>query len=213
MRYTIQTVLRMNSMKIILSLFIIVFSIAVISCGSDDQNIESNVNVTDKSTVNEWSAGDLQAAALNGNLQAVREAIDQGVPVDEPDELGRTALMFAAYNGHTEVVNLLIDVGAEVNLKNNEGRTPLMFAASGPFPETVLLLLDEGADIDVQDSIEGWSALMYAAAEGNREVVKILLNHGADASLEDEDGETAIDFAESNGHTQTVTLLSNSLTQ
>lgn len=200
-------------MKTTLTLFFIVFSIAMISCGSDEPQNESEADVMDKPIVNEFSAEDLRAAALNGDLKTVREVIIQGVHVDESDDLNRTALMFAAFNGHSEVVRLLIDEGAEVNLKNNEGRTPLMFAASGPFPETVLLLLDEGADISVQDSVEEWSALMYAAAEGNRDVIEILLKQGADASMEDEDGETAIDFAENNGHTQTVTILRNSLTQ
>ena len=200
-------------MKTTLSLFIIVFSIAVISCGSGEQKSESQMDVTDKSTVNELSAGDLRGAALNGDFKTVSDALKQEIPVDEPDELSRTALMFAAFNGHTEVIRLLIDEGADVNLRNDEGRSPLMFAASGPFPETVLLLLDKGVEVNVQDSIEGWSALMYAAAEGNRDVIEILLNHGADASLEDDDGETAIDFAANNGHAQTVTLLRNSLTQ
>lgn len=203
----------MSSMKITLSIFIIAFSITVLSCESDEQKSESKVDVTDKPTVNELSAGDLWDAALNGDIQTVSETIGQGVLVDESDALGRTALMFAAFNGHTEVVRLLIDGGAEVNLRNDEGRTPLMFAASGPFSETVMLLLDKGAEVNVQDSIEEWSALMFAAAEGNRDVVEILLNHDADASLEDDDGETAIDFAVNNGHTQTVTLLRNSLTQ
>lgn len=200
-------------MKNTLNFIIIVIFISVISCGNNEPERDSNTNVTDQSIVNEFSAEDLQGAALNGDLQTVNEAIVQGVPVDEPDELSRTALMFAAFNGHAEVVRFLIEEGAEINIRNDEGRTPLMFAASGPYPETVLSLLENGAEINVQDSIEEWSALMYAASEGNHEVVEFLLDHGADVSMEDEDGETAIDFAATNGHTQTVTLLRNSLTQ
>ena len=48
---------------------------------------------------------------------------------------------------------------------------------------------------------------MYAAAEGNRDVIKILLAHDADPSLEDDDGEIALNFAENNGHTETMKLL------
>lgn len=193
-------------------LFLLIFlSLSfIISCGNNEQRLEggSESQAPESSVL---SGSDLHSAALNGHSQQVEEAIGRGVTVDYIDELGRTALMFASFNGHTEIVRLLIDEGAEVNLRNDEGRTPLMFAASGPFRETVLLLLAEGAEVNVQDSIEGWTALMYAAAEGNKDVVENLLDQGADATLEDDDGDTAIDFATDNGHTQIVRDLRNSL--
>lgn len=200
-------------MKIILSFFIVVFSFLTLSCESDEQKSESNSDFADQSSGMEWTAGDLHGAALNGDLQIVNESIEQGISVDDTDELGRTALMFAAFNGHNEVIDLLIANGAGVNLENDEGRTSLMFAASGPFPETVLLLIENGADVNRADSVEEWTPLMYAAAEGNNEVVELLLEHGANPNAKDTDGETATDFAENNGHAQTVTLLRNSLTQ
>lgn len=150
---------------------------------------------------------DLRTAALNGDVELVMESIEQGVDLHETDPLGRTALMFASFNGHSDIIRFLLEKGADVNEQNNEGRTPLMFASSGPFPEAVELLLGEGADPNVTDSVEGWSPLMYAAAEGNLEVVQILLNHGADSSLQDDDGETALDFAGNNNHGEVVSLL------
>jgi len=198
-------------MKITLSLFIIVFSFAMLSCESDEENHESNTGIADQSAIEEWTAADLRSAALNGELKTVNESIEQGISVDNADELGRTALMFAAFNGHNEVIELLIANGASVNRENDEGRTPLMFAASGPFPETVLLLIENEADVNRSDSVEEWTPLMYAAAEGNNEVVALLLEHGADPNAMDTDGETATDFAQNNGHTQTVALLRNKL--
>lgn len=200
-------------MKTILSIFILVLSFSVLSCESDVQKNESNTGLADQPSVKEWTAGNLRRAALNGDLQAVNESIEQGISVDDSDELGRTALMLAAFNGHNEVIDLLIANGANVNLDNDEGRTPLMFAASGPFPETVLLLLDNEAEVNRSDSVEEWTPLMFAAAEGNNEVVELLLEHGANPNAKDTDGETATDFAENNGHAQTVSLLRNSLTQ
>lgn len=198
-------------MKTILSLFIMVLSFALLSCESDEQNQESNTGIADEATVEEWTAGDLRGAALSGNFQTVNESIEQGISVDNADELGRTSLMFAAFNGHNEVIELLIANGANVNRENDEGRTPLMFAASGPFPKTVLLLIENEADVNRSDSVEEWTPLMYAAAEGNNEVVALLLEHGADPNAMDTDGETATDFAQNNGHTQTVALLRDSL--
>lgn len=153
------------------------------------------------------SAEELRDASLNGRMALVQEAIEQEVDLNEPDSYGRTALMLAAYNGHTEIVGLLIEEGAEVNKQNTEGRTALMFAASGPFPETVTLLLNQGAKVNVTDNVEQWTALMFASAEGNNDVVKILLENGADINLKDKDGETALDFAQNNGHTEVAKLI------
>ena len=197
----------MIKFKLAICLFILIFTL---SCGGEKSQTEQQTPVQQSTELN---SDNLRSAALSGDMQTVNKSIEQGIPVDDTDELGRTALMFAAFNGHNELVDLLIENGAEVDLENDEGRTSLMFAASGPFSETVSLLLENGADVNRSDSVEEWTPLMYAAAEGNREVVKLLLEHGANPRAEDADGETALDFAENNGHTETVTLLSNSLTQ
>lgn len=156
------------------------------------------------------TAQDLRNASLKGEIQIVRQAVGQGVDVNAADEAGRTALMLASYNGHTEVTELLLEKGANIDAQNADGRTPLIFAASGPFPETVDLLLKAGADPNATDQVEGWSPLMFAAAGGHKEVVQTLLNHNANSSLKDKDGETAIDFAKNNNHTEIVNLLKNS---
>lgn len=182
------------------------------SCGKQKSpETQSDRNETPPSptmgSASELTSEDLRNAALNGQTNIVKQAIEQGVDVHEGDQLERTALMFASYNGQSEIVRFLVEQGADIHKKNTEDRTALMFAASGPFPETVEFLLDEGADPNVRDNVEGWTPLMYASAEGNLEVVQILLDHGADASLEDTDGETAFDFARNNGHTQVLNLL------
>ncbi|MGB3863606.1 MAG: ankyrin repeat domain-containing protein [Candidatus Aminicenantaceae bacterium] len=61
------------------------------------------------------------------------------------------------------------------------------------------------------DTVEQWTALMFAAGEGQLEVVQILLKHGADPSLKDVDGDTALVFAQRNGHAQVTGLLESGL--
>ena len=48
----------------------------------------------------------------------VRQLLDEGAPVDEKDESGKTALMWASENGHTEVVRLLLSKGAAIDVKD-----------------------------------------------------------------------------------------------
>jgi ankyrin repeat protein len=150
-------------------------------------------------------------AALNGDLEKVRELIGQGADPNEVDQEGRTALMYASFNGHTETVRLLLEAGAAVGTRDAMGRTALLYASTGPFAETVILLLDHHADPNIVDHDEHFSPLMHAAAEGQLEVVKILLDRGADPALKDMDGETAALFARNNGHTEVAGLIQSAL--
>lgn len=159
------------------------------------------------------SAQDLLGAALKGQGNTVRRAVEQGIGPRVTDTRGNTPLMLAAYNGHANVAEFLLEQGARVDARNPEGRTALMFAATGSFPETVELLLSRGADPNATGRAEEWSPIMFAAAEGHPEVVQVLLEGGADPSLKDKDGEQAIDFATERGHDRVARLLQQHMEQ
>lgn len=149
----------------------------------------------------------LMEAALNGNFLVIEKAIANGFDVATTDDQKHTLLMMGAYNGHSNIVQLLLDKGASVDHRDIMNRTALMYASTGPFNETVTLLLDAGADPNLVDGDEHFTPLMFAAAEGQAEVVATLLEHGAKKSMVDVDGESAYDFALSNGHTEVAKML------
>lgn len=134
-------------------------------------------------------------AAFNGEAQLVAEALKAGMPVDQKEVNGNTALMLASFNGQTEAIKILLNAGADINLCDAKGRTALMFAASGPYPSAVKLLLEKGAQINATDAVDHFTALMFAAAEGQSQVADILLEHGADPKRKDKDNDTAAKFA------------------
>ena len=152
---------------------------------------------------------ELLEAAYMGLLDEVEGLVAAGTPVDFADEEKRTPLMIAAFNGHTPVLRFLLDKGAKLDSRDVNGRTALMYASSGPFEEAVAFLLKEGAEVNAQGTLEGFTALMTAASEGLLEVVRLLLVNGADPSLVDKDGDTAMSFAQQNGHAEVVALLGN----
>jgi cytohesin len=87
---------------------------------------------------------DIWTAAQEGNVEAVKGYLANGVNVDERDEsYGGTPLHFAAYSGN-EVVELLIANGADVNAKNQADATPLDKAIEKNRDETVSLLRKHG---------------------------------------------------------------------
>ena len=138
-------------------------------------------------------------AAFSGQVEGVRAALQNGVPVDQMDETGNTLLMLAAFNGHVEITQLLLAAGADVTLRDKNGRTPLMFASTGPFPAVVRLLLESGSEVNAVDSVEHFSPLMFAASEGLSPIVDILLEAGADPTLKDTDNDTAASFSRQRG--------------
>jgi len=149
----------------------------------------------------------LWQAALEGQIDAMAAAVEQGARIESVDADGRTALMYAAFNGHDKSVQWLLDRGAAVDTRDSSGWTPLMFCSSGPFPSTAQLLLDYGANPNDVGEVEGWTALMFAAGEGQIEVIQVLLKYGADPTVVDKDGDAAADHAAKTNHPEAEKLL------
>ena len=87
-------------------------------------------------------------AAQNGNLNQVKELLNQGVPVNSRNGAGWTPLHEAAFSGHLSVVQELLRRGAHVNPRAQFGYTPLHVAAFSrrPHPRIVHALIKAGAN-------------------------------------------------------------------
>ncbi len=88
----------------------------------------------------------LHVAALQGNIDAIRQHIKAGSDLNEKDMFGSTPLIIAATFGKIEVARALIEAGADLNLRNNDGSTALLIAAFLCRTEIVKALLDKGAN-------------------------------------------------------------------
>jgi ankyrin repeat protein len=126
----------------------------------------------DKSSLNEK----LIKAAREGDIEEVKQLLDNGANVDARDFIGRVPLMLASANGHVEMVRLLLEWKADVDAKDEDGDNALARAAWGGHAEIVQLLLARGVDVHVKDK-DGDTALDLAADEGHTEVVDLLEQH------------------------------------
>lgn len=63
----------------------------------------------------------LHRATQNGDIEQVKQLLDQGANVDHENEQGLTPLHWSALNGRTDLAELLIDHGAAINQR--EGYT------------------------------------------------------------------------------------------
>ena len=86
----------------------------------------------------------IQDAAMQGNLEAVKQHIAAGTDVNATNWAGQIPLHGAASEGHKEIAEMLIANGADVNAKNDGGDTPLDWAEAGDKTETPDLLRKHG---------------------------------------------------------------------
>ncbi|UCH63141.1 MAG: ankyrin repeat domain-containing protein [Fidelibacterota bacterium] len=105
----------------------------------------------------------LHVAALQGNIETIRQHIEAGSDLNEKDAWGSTPLIAAATFGKTEVAVALIEAGADMEITNNEGSTPLHVAAFFCRTEIVKALLDKGADKNAKNNF-GRTALEIVAS-------------------------------------------------
>lgn len=152
---------------------------------------------------------ELMNASKDGNLAAVKAAVERGAKVAEYSNKGKRALMFAASEGHLEVAQWLIDQGADVNVADNYGTTALIVAATAGHHEVVKLLLEHDAKIQVRDE-SGGAPLVNSVYFGHTETVKYLLDAHAKKGatpLEKRDGEELLMLASGLGHVEIVRLM------
>lgn len=148
-----------------------------------------------------FDANTLSPAGEHGLLLALREPSLKvatvlinwpKTQVESRNRQDESPLMLAALNGLTDVCQQLISKGANVN---KPGWTPLHYAATHGHLAVIDLLLENYAYIDAA-SPNGTTPLMMAASYGTPDAVKLLLEAGADPLIKNEQGLSAIDFAQ-----------------
>ena len=151
----------------------------------------------------------LQEAAAEGDVEAVKSMIAQGVDVDSrEDGFRNTALHRAAIDGHQAVAKLLIESGARLDAKDAwPGGTPLHYAAENGHKEVVELLLAEKADINSISSSRYETPLHCACRSSHKEIVELLVAAGADTNAKNGSGLRPIDIARRSGNKEILELL------
>ncbi len=128
-------------------------SICMIGCNNaekkdtnsnDFSNTEINVPLKQKI--------DLHTAAMTGNIEMVKQHINNGTNLNEKEPMGgSTPLITATVFGKTEIAKLLIEAGADLNIQNNDGSTALHSAAFFCRTEIVKLLLKYDANKSIKN--------------------------------------------------------------
>ncbi len=131
--------------SLLVSVIILALIMVTSACGKT-----SDTDQTQVSKVSQTSPKvDIYAAALTGDLDAIRQHIKAGTDLNKKDAYGSTPLVIAITFGKKDVAIALIEAGADVNLLNNDGSTPLHSAVFFCRKEVVQSLLDHEVDKSV----------------------------------------------------------------
>jgi len=150
----------------------------------------------------------IQAAAEDGKAGVVQTWLTGDGLLDATcvrgGASGWTLLLIAAANGHKQLVELLLKRGAKPDAQDSIGTTALMAAANNGHVRVVEALLEHGAEVN-QRTKNGRTALMAASFFNHPAAVLVLLRAGREGCMaRDEDGKTALQFAQQQGHEECI---------
>jgi ankyrin repeat protein len=129
------------------------------------------------------ASSDIWTAAYIGNLDRVRELLDQDPSLVNRmgEDRSGSALVHAAGRGHLEVVRLLLERGADPNLPE-QGNAPhgraLYSAVYGRHFEVARILLEHGANPD-QEVESSADAPSIAIMNSDTRTIELLASYGA----------------------------------
>ncbi|KAG7469617.1 hypothetical protein MATL_G00130560 [Megalops atlanticus] len=148
--------------------------------GGWERNTAPPHNRMQNSAPVQWCGPDgsvvLIRAVRSGLDRVVLELLRAGVPVNNTDHTGRSALHWACSVNHLSLARTLIRYGAAVDLQDYKGETALFLSALNGCYDTARFLLLHGANQDLADR-RGRRPL-DAAREGlHHHVLELLLAH------------------------------------
>ncbi|KAJ8667909.1 hypothetical protein QAD02_009572 [Eretmocerus hayati] len=135
---------------------------------------------------------DIVQATQYGALERVKELVEAGADVNQPDAETVTLLHWAAINNRTEIIKYLIAKGAVVDAIGGDlAATPLHWATRQGHLATVVLLMKHGADPTLRDC-EGNTCIHLAAQCGHTAIVAYLVAKGINPNLPDRSAMTPL---------------------
>ena len=119
----------------------------------------------------------LMQAAREGDLCELFDLLVSGVPIDQRDSWGWTALSHACGQGEYEVAQQLLDSGADpdVHESYSMAMTPLSISAERGHFDLVRLLIARGADPNIYAGGSAVRAECYARWRGFHAISEFLL--------------------------------------
>ncbi|WP_312112177.1 ankyrin repeat domain-containing protein [Brevibacillus reuszeri] len=125
--------------------------------------------MTDKSVVQTF-----HDAAAQGNIDSLKQHLEQGIDINVRNRQKRTAILIAAMNDQYEAVQFLVDAGANVDLQDETCFNPFLYGCINNKLELVKMMIQANTDIDLLTRFGG-VGITPASEKGHVEIVHELL--------------------------------------
>ena len=155
----------------------------------------------------------LLLAAANDRVDVARLLVALGADPDALDDRHDTPWLVTGVTGSVPMLEALLPAKPDLTIRNRFGGTSSIPASERGHVDYVARVLQTGIDVNHVNDL-GWTALLEAAILGDggpdhQQIVRLLLAAGADPTLPDNDGITALEHAQTRGHTTITRLLAD----
>ncbi|GMT12222.1 hypothetical protein PFISCL1PPCAC_3519, partial [Pristionchus fissidentatus] len=148
----------------------------------------------------------LHVSASNGNTEATKFLLQNGVNVHAKDQWGFTPLMCAVRSGSMECIEAIRQAGGVIDGDHEEDGMELCYAASHGDMKTLRAYAAAGCNLNDTD-YDGRSALHVAVTHRRPDAITFLLESGAQPDLKDFFGRAPLDEASHMGWADVVAQL------
>lgn len=149
----------------------------------------------------------LMVALTQGNKEQAFYLIDSSANVQLKDNMKKNALMHGILFLQHELVPLLIELTDDVNVQDSLGNTALIYAILSDQVPWVRSLMEKGSSFIIRNKA-GQTPLMLAVRSSHSEMLSVVVQNSQETiDWQDQDGNTALILAVSEGNYDDVTLL------
>ncbi len=119
-------------------------------------------------------ANEFLQAAQHGNVDTLRNCLQQGVNVNTRNRIQQTAIILASLHKHYDCVQILIEAGADINMQDNICANPFLLSCLTNDLTLLNLILPANPDLNRLTRFGG-VGLTPACEKGHINIVRELL--------------------------------------
>lgn len=136
------------------------------------------------------------------NRHALQELLTNGADANYKNSDGMNGLHLSVLKKDPTMVKMILKYINNIDSRTNRGSTALHYACNFLLEDIVKILLENGAAQNIIELEYDFYPIFYSVVQNNIPITKLLIDNGANPNHQDYLGNTIINYAIMNGHTE-----------